>query len=284
MNRIDHLPLTRPSLLEEAGQGNWDRFWGVYLQPCLKEIGLELRRVGVHRVQPEELLHQLYEAIARPARFQKKYRDLLQQAGEDPEYRGNLPAKFQHLLAASSGSEPSPRARFRTLLRRVISHTVTARLRELIESELGRIPGPSRKGRVSPVRGCSRPCEVDAWADRLWIAEILRATCRDFFRTSDNSRTRAGTRYPRLLYCSLVREWTQEEIAAWEGLDRSWVTRQLMAAEECLARCLSGNYPPGEKEEVERVLTAQSSGLIAATYQEEYRAWYGDPDSTKTAP
>jgi len=269
MSKSDHIPTTNISVLREAGQNNWDRFWQQYLEPSLCEISLELRRIGMHYVEPEEFLYHLYCAVTEPAGFQATYRDILERSGLDPDFRGNVPAKFCRLLEAEVDGIIGSRARFRTLLRRIIRRSVLATLRQLMGRDV------QTHAAFEAELEASSDDDADLWIDRIWIVTILGGTCREFFRRSDAAKTKAPKRFPRLLYYSLVEELNRQAIADREEIDASNVSRYLELAESSFASCLKLQYPSSDEQDIQVALSGQDTGLIAATYRDEYSAWYG---------
>jgi DNA-directed RNA polymerase specialized sigma24 family protein len=272
---VNGFPHTRVSVLHEAGNNEWERFWDAYLAPSLREIGFELRRLGLYQIEPEELLVHLFCAISQPGKFQANYQALLAKSGLDPAFAGNLPAKFCYLLQAEGDGAVGSRARFRTLLRRVIRRSVVAGIRQLV-------------GRRTESNGLSqdldRPAnEVDpggdGWSDRIWIVGILCATTKAFFESCDGASTKAPKRFPRLLYLSLVEELSRNEIAHRIGIDPSNVSRYLEQAEQAFSACLKSQYPPEDEMDVQSALSGQDAGLIAATFRDEYLARYGSAPS-----
>jgi len=268
---MDHIPATRLSVLKEAASGEWAQFWTVYLQPCLRELTLELRRCGLNSVRPEELLSQLHLALARSAKHGEVARRELTAANSDFVVQGNVPAKHLRLVAAASEGYSVSVAKFRTLLRRIISRLVLDAVRTNRSGHAF-----TRPNLDSPLKAVDEPdgSPIDDWADQLWIVDLLRATCQAFFSVCDASRTKGRRRFPRLLYDSLVDECSPQEIALREGYERSWISRQLAAAEALFASCLKHQYREDERHEVQRVLSDQTPGLIREIFQQEYDTRY----------
>ena len=280
MNAASHLfPKTQCSVLVAAGLGQWDRFWGMYLKPCLRELSLELKRVGLRRTEPEELLDQLFWAIAKPGGLDAKHRSGLRERGRDTDLVANVPAKFMHLLEALAADGGNGPARFRTLLRAIIRRVVLGELRKLIAEQNRSTKARAELAMRRTARFCRLPNDIDDWADRLWIVQLLRGTCAEFFSRCERSRTRSPRRYPRLLFYSLVQQRTPSEIAKRERMDASWVSRQLKAAEARFAAAIDTQYAPEDKPEVQRLLADQNTGLVAAVYQEAYQEKFGLPES-----
>lgn len=218
-------PETQTTILTEAADGAWVRFFQEYLAPCWHEIVLACRGRQLPLHDAADLLQELSVRLMRDGRFKGEWSS----DGHGGARRGNIPRRFLAHRAAGL-----PAARFRTYLKQVIQNLIRERLRAQ-----RRQPKPlgDDLAQLEPWVEDS----ISVSVDRHWVAQSLVQAARQLEAESRRARTRGQQRLFQVLYLSAVQGYSAATIAADLGLDRTTVaelvTRARQRFVEILGQC-----------------------------------------------
>ncbi len=102
---------TQTQVLAKAAAGNWGPFFDQYLRPCWREVVIACRSRQIPLPDADDLYQELMLRLLRDAGFTRRIRRVLSQENQDPDFRGNLPARYLKHRELSLRS-----AQFRTYL------------------------------------------------------------------------------------------------------------------------------------------------------------------------
>lgn len=233
-------PETQSEILAAAAAGDWERFFGAYLEPCWREIVITCRSRQIPMSDAGDFIQELALRLMRR-----------------PELRGELSnavAVGANLAGRFLSNEEQGLAtgRFRSFLKGVIANLFREYFRQRAKSAQA----------LDSKLDLAIQDSVSKSLDRHWILGCLDDAATQMWEESRNATTKADRRLFELLYQTLVVGRSIQELAAELNLDRSTVNQQVAAARERFVRILEIRTGVTDREELRRMLAAEPHRLI----------------------
>ncbi|MBI3467603.1 MAG: hypothetical protein HY000_31725 [Planctomycetes bacterium] len=269
----EDFPTTRKSVLQEAASDRWERFWQIYLKPCLREITLQIRQnPKLCGVEPEEVLNEFYLALRRPGKFSHENRKLLQKAGFPADKSSNVPARFlmRQKILGELDEQGLPNARFRTLLKSILKHMLVDLLRRRGRTvPLSNLADEESDGALEAVLPVVET-SVDQFIDRDWARHQIAKALHTLVARSQRATTKGRRRHARLLYLKHCKGLSDSEIASHEAIARTTIVEQVAEAHADLQQILTEQCGKEETENLQAVLASGNADLLPQLLSEHF--------------
>jgi DNA-directed RNA polymerase specialized sigma24 family protein len=243
-------PETRTAVLARAAAGDWEQFFRDYLAACWRETRLACRARDLPCAEVDDVFQEMVVRLMKSGRSRRS------DAPNEHGNHGNLPARFLR-NRFQVGGPVSHKARFRTVLKRVIENLVLEELRRR-----RRAPRLLADG-AEPVEPWLSE-SVSAIVEEQWLAACLTQSARRMMMESRAAATRGQRRLFSILHASLVLRKNAATLAQELGLDRTNVAGLLTQARRRLVAILQKTTGIESTSELKKLLARRPEMLPRA--------------------
>lgn len=250
-------PSTRLSVLQAAADGEWEHFYREYLEACVRETAIGCRARGLPLQDVDDLIQDLFIRLQQSGGFGKQWREELRVVAADPQFRGNVPAKYLYTKRLGLAS-----AKFRTYLKSVIRRIVLEWV---------------RTSRTAMQQRFEDQSDFEKWLDesvgesldRNWIIACLERAACILAAESRAARTKGARRAFALLYFSSVKHLSDTQLAERFGVHRATVAGIVKTARQRFIRLLEQESSISDRAYLRRVVAGVPGSLVSALQRAE---------------